>query len=481
MDTLDLDTAIPSKQFLAVLVACSLLVVAGCSSTPFSRPTPAPITPPTQEQASSPPASTPTLESRTPSPTQRPTPTPGDTDDDGLSDRRERDLGTDPLDSDTDGDGLTDGREIELGTDPLASDTDVDGLSDSREMELGTEPTTEDSDDDDVSDGEELERNLDPLDPDTDGDGLRDGREIALGSDPLNADTDGDELSDGNETDLGTDPTSRDTDSDGLPDRQEVTGPTDPTRADTDSDGLSDGREVEIGTDPTSGDTDDDNLLDGWEVAGETDDGAALPEADPLRMDLYLQVNYGAGAGIDVLTTEEKRDIIEGWNEMPVENPDGSTGISVHLDDSEPHGGHLDENLEFDSADEFSEFGGVGELGSAYYTEEVLGQRKGVYHLVLIGDIEDSYGGGRAMSPGRTAVVFESDRRIQDQFWHTSYDIIHEVLHNVLGVLNEENRCDYGSQSWRRSHSCEGWLGNEDLFHLPRGIAKEIEDNGFEP
>jgi hypothetical protein len=42
-----------------------------------------------------------------------------DTDEDGLSDDEEADLGTDPDDADTDGDGYDDGEEVDAGTDPL--------------------------------------------------------------------------------------------------------------------------------------------------------------------------------------------------------------------------------------------------------------------------------------------------------------------------------------------------------------------------
>jgi thiol-disulfide isomerase/thioredoxin len=42
-----------------------------------------------------------------------------DTDEDGIDDGEEQDLGTDPLEADSDGDGLDDGLEIEEGSDPL--------------------------------------------------------------------------------------------------------------------------------------------------------------------------------------------------------------------------------------------------------------------------------------------------------------------------------------------------------------------------
>lgn len=56
-----------------------------------------------------------------------------DSDGDGLSDRREQRLGTDPTNPDTDFDGLNDGDEIEAGTSPLARDSDGDGVLDGQD------------------------------------------------------------------------------------------------------------------------------------------------------------------------------------------------------------------------------------------------------------------------------------------------------------------------------------------------------------
>ena len=75
-----------------------------------------------------------------------------DDDNDGLSDRDERELGTDPLNSDTDGDGLSDAAEVEIGTNPLEYDSDGDGLDDQFEVAVGADPLNADSDNDGVSD-----------------------------------------------------------------------------------------------------------------------------------------------------------------------------------------------------------------------------------------------------------------------------------------------------------------------------------------
>ena len=164
---------------------------------------------------------------------------------------------------DTDGDGLTNRQEIELGTDPQNPDTDGDGLLDGDEVQRGTDPLNPDSDGDGLLDGDEVQRGTDPLKSDTDGDGLLDGDEIRRGTDPRNPDTDGDRLPDGSEIELGTNPLNSDSDGDGLTDGDEVQRGLDPLNADTDRDQLSDGEEVQIGSDPTNPDTDGDGIIDG--------------------------------------------------------------------------------------------------------------------------------------------------------------------------------------------------------------------------
>lgn len=64
-----------------------------------------------------------------------------DSDNDGLSDRKEGSLFSDPNDNDTDNDGLTDGVEINTTkTSPINPDTDSDGVGDGAENSNGTDP-----------------------------------------------------------------------------------------------------------------------------------------------------------------------------------------------------------------------------------------------------------------------------------------------------------------------------------------------------
>lgn len=85
---------------------------------------------------------------------------------------------------DADGDGLSNKEEAELGTDPDSDDSDDDGLTDSEEVDLGTDPLVADTDGDSLLDGDEEDYGADPNVADTDGDGYLDGWEVAEGSDP---------------------------------------------------------------------------------------------------------------------------------------------------------------------------------------------------------------------------------------------------------------------------------------------------------
>lgn len=121
-----------------------------------------------------------------------------DSDNDGLPDYLEKEIGTDRYNTDTDGDGLPDGYEyFTLGTDPKKADSDDNGISDA----------DEDFDEDGLTNLEEYELGTDPFSKDTDNDGLSDYDEVKIhNTDPLKYDTDGDKVSDGDEVILGLDP-----------------------------------------------------------------------------------------------------------------------------------------------------------------------------------------------------------------------------------------------------------------------------------
>lgn len=81
-------------------------------------------------------------------------------------------------------------------------------------------------------------------------------------------------------------------------------------------------------------DTDGDGLADDWEQNGipfERADGTigrvVLPRADPLRKNMYIEVDAAL-----IPVPEESMDlVVEAFDRAPVVNPDGSTGIILHI------------------------------------------------------------------------------------------------------------------------------------------------------
>jgi hypothetical protein len=160
----------------------------------------------------------------------------GDADADGLINKSEARLRSNPLDVDSDDDTLEDGDEVAEGTSPTDDDSDDDGLDDGTEVEDGTDPSDDDSDDDGLDDGEEAAEGTDPNDDDSDDDGLLDGPEVEHGLDPNDDDCDDDGVDDGTELEDGSDPLDDDSDDDGVGDLEDTDDDNGVDPADTDED-----------------------------------------------------------------------------------------------------------------------------------------------------------------------------------------------------------------------------------------------------
>ena len=82
-----------------------------------------------------------------------------DSDNDGIPDLKEIELGLNPNNADTDGDGVADGKEVALGLKANQEDTDGDGISDAIELAQSSQDTDGDG-------------KINALDNDDDGDGV---------------------------------------------------------------------------------------------------------------------------------------------------------------------------------------------------------------------------------------------------------------------------------------------------------------------
>ena len=247
---------------------------------------------------------------------------------------------------------------------------------------------------------------------------------------------------------------------------------------DSDRDGLNDTLEKEIGTDPDNPDTDGDRLPDGWEYRNETPDGAALPDADPLQKDIYVQVNYAQD--VEPLTATERENVEEMWATMNTSNPDGESGVDIHIDDDEPHGGAVNVSGRLTEL--------TGDYNDERYAEFVPPARECVYHGVLYQKTDNDAvdGAGIGSIPGYSAIVAgqQSDgfsrERQRGKYNVRERGLTHELLHNVAGEIGED-----GS-----SHTETGYLAhdyddiedqawNDRYNRLSEPVAEQFSTEGF--
>lgn len=154
-----------------------------------------------------------------------------------------------------------------------------------------------------------------------------------------------------------------------------------PTSGDSDGDGLPDEREAALSSNPLDRDTDDDGLLDGWEVLGlpRNVDAGANTQLSPIRQDvivaaaLYEQVDRAA-------FERELPRVKDLYRGLSCHNPDGSTGVEVHVRFDAPVLKEQQLN------------GGWAEVGAARFP---LAQR-GMLHWMQV----TPWGGGQAMQTG---------------------------------------------------------------------------------
>jgi MYXO-CTERM domain-containing protein len=226
-----------------------------------------------------------------------------DTDMDGLPDRVERAIGTDPMNPDTDGDGIRDGAEVGVGPRYETRDSDMDGTIDAR-------------DNDDDGDGVPTRTELGPggagmprnsdamvttgagssdavpdyLDTDDDGDGIPTREELGAGGGAMPRNSDASVPTGEGTGDTNPDYLDGDDDGDGIPTAVEralegmTAGDMDglPAHIDRDADGDSVPDAVERGADgamPVN--TDMGGMTDRADFLDPDSDNDCLPDSDP--------------------------------------------------------------------------------------------------------------------------------------------------------------------------------------------------------
>jgi hypothetical protein len=201
---------------------------------------------------------------------------------------------------------------------------------------------------------------------------------------------------------------------------------------DYDNDMLSEEMEAYFNTDPENPDTDSDMLSDGLEVYGLP--GLDLPSygCNPLKKDLFIHLDWMVERnGVEYAPKEEILSRIAlNFSTAPLSNPDGSSGISLHIDAGDrsigypielSEGGNLvpfTQNMQgFNYADHYKD----------HYQDPL---KRNVVRYGLIGHrYNESDSSGLAYLGGYTFII--------TLYEYTGYDalligtLIHEFGHNI--------------------------------------------------
>jgi hypothetical protein len=205
---------------------------------------------------------------------------------------------------------------------------------------------------------------------------------------------------------------------------------------------------------PATNDTDGDGIPDAWERAGETPSGAALPGADPQRKDLYVVVGHGEESS--PLSDSERQQLRSIWDRMPVSNPDGSTGIRLHLTTEQgPVSGAT-----------------VGVNGTEYrglYSPDRLGPRRCTYRYVALGSVSSDRTAVRVDAPGYAGVV---DGQLRSEYTGSASFRVAATTHALLHMVAGELSGGY--------HTSDGWLTTgSPTEQLSRTTADHLNATGF--
>jgi len=197
--------------------------------------------------------------------------------------------------------------------------------------------------------------------------------------------------------------------------------------------GLKNWEEIEHGTDILAADTSGDGIPDGASVHNDS----AYPDANPLQKDVYVEINTVPGADIE---NQDLRRVERKFDNAPVENPDGTEGINLHLI----------ENKEIDNRDwELTDLGDHSEFN-----------RKGYHYIVIAnrGAVQDASG-----------IAYVSTAAVEDHGSpQTGSTLMHEIGH-LLGLDEDLHGVDSKQLSFNEYKSTMNYNGPSSYYGFSDG------------
>ncbi len=161
---------------------------------------------------------------------------------------------------------------------------------------------------------------------------------------------------------------------------------------------------------PAATDTDGDSLPDTWETNGYDANGDGVVDVDlpgmgatPNKKDLFVEMDYMDGR---LASTAALDRIVQSFAAAPISNPDGSTGIRIHLDAGSARGAAYDlgggNQVPYDS-----NLQPAVQQTDAIKATHFASARKAVFHYMLwADDYDNSCSSGNAFAiPNDTFIV----------------------------------------------------------------------------
>ncbi len=197
---------------------------------------------------------------------------------------------------------------------------------------------------------------------------------------------------------------------------------------DSDGDTICDAAEARYQTNPNNSDTDGDSLSDAAELFGSNGVDLRYFGATPRKKDVFIEADYYPN--LKPLDNAVSR-VVQAFADAPVSNPDGTTGIALHID----------VNQQIAAADVDSDLSPVWTDFDVIKTKYFHNRRAKLFHYVLFAN---QYDGGS--SSGKSRGIPAHDFIVTLGNWSTpggteqqqAGTLMHEFGHN-LGLMHGGN------------------------------------------